>query len=179
MVAALFVLPLVAHLALAFPAGRVTDRWARLFLAIGYGVTATVSLGRALFRDPFLDQYCWTNCTDNVFLLRADQDVSRLLEGLGLRAAVVVGAATAGACVWRLARATPVARKSTWFVLIPASGAALAIMAYALLLLRNPAENPEQGDFAAAFMVRAATLAALAAGVGWGVLRTIRTRQRA
>jgi hypothetical protein len=67
-IAAPFVLPLVVHLGFAFPVGRVTGRAARAIVASSYGVAAVVSVGRAVASDPFLDQYCWRNCTDNVFL---------------------------------------------------------------------------------------------------------------
>jgi signal transduction histidine kinase len=175
MVAAPLLLPLVAHLVLAYPAGRV-DGWpARVYLGLGYGTAATVSVGLALFRDPFLDLYCWANCTDNVFLVRSELGVWRPLDRFWLRAAALIGVLAAAAGVWRLARATPVARRSMWFVVGPAGAAALAVTAYAVLLLVDRAEDPTTTSFRATFFVRAGALLATAIGVMWGVWRVQRT----
>jgi len=51
-----------------------------------YGVAAVAGVGTALFRDPFLDLYRWRNCSDNVFLVRADQGLALVAEGLSNRA---------------------------------------------------------------------------------------------
>ena len=80
MLAAPFLLPLLVHLVLACPAGRLPTRSARVAVALVYGVAAVVSVGLALVRDPFLDPYCWRNCTDNVFLVRADPGTTHALE---------------------------------------------------------------------------------------------------
>ena len=177
MVVAPLLLPLVAHLVLAYPAGRVDGRLARAFLVLGYGTAAVVSVGLALFRDPFLDLYCWSNCTENVFLLRSELDLWRPLDRFWLVGAAVIGVLAAAAGGWRLARATPVARRSMWFVVSPASAAALAIGAYAMLLVADRAEDPTVPSFRAVFFVRATALLATAIGVMWGVWRVQRTER--
>ena len=177
MVVAPLLLPLIVHQVLAYPSGRVDGRQARLFLVLGYGTAAAVSVGLALFRDPFLDLYCWSNCTDNVFLLRSELDLWRPLESFWLWAAVLIGVLATVAGGWRLARATPVARRSMWFVVVPASAAALAMAAYAILLLADRAEDPTAASFRAVFFVRAGTLLATAMGVIWGVWRVQRTER--
>ena len=177
MVVAPLLLPLLAHLVLAYPAGRVDGRLARAFLVLGYGTAAAVSVGLALFRDPFLDLYCWANCTDNVFLLRSELDLWRPLDRFWLRAEVLIGVVAAAAGVWRLARATPVARRSMWFVVLPAGAAALAMAAYAMLLMADRAEDPTAISFRAVFFVRAGALLATAIGVMWGVWRVQRTER--
>jgi len=103
-----FLIPALAHLALAFPTGRLAGRWLRLLA----GGAAMVSLGRALFRDPFLDPYCWSNCTDNLFLIHASPAAARFLDRLWLGSAVVLGLVTAAAVMWRLARATSAGREA-------------------------------------------------------------------
>ena len=181
MVVAPLLVPLVVHLLLAYPAGRVGGAPARVLLALGYGATCLASGGLALFRDPFLDQHCWANCSDNVFLLRSELDLARLLERSWLVAAAVVGVLGAVAGAWRLARATPVGRRSMWLVVVPGSLAALAMAAYAALLLADPAEDATATSFRAAFLVRAGTLLAMAIGVmagGWRVLRMERAVTR-
>jgi signal transduction histidine kinase len=177
MVVAPLLVPFVVHLVLAYPAGRVGGSRARVFLALGYGAACLTSAGLALFRDPFLDQHCWANCSDNVFLLRSDLDLARLLERSSLWVAAVVGVLGATAGAWRLARATPVARGSMWFVVGPGSLAAVASAGYAVLLLADPGEDPTATSFRAVFLVRAGTLLALAIGVTAGVWRVVRTER--
>jgi signal transduction histidine kinase len=176
MVAAVFVVPLLAHLALAFPTGRVTGRLPRLGLGITYGAAVVVALGLATVRDPFLDLYCWSNCTDNVFLVEANVGAARFLDGFWLRFAVVTGLVLAAICLWRLLGATYAARAGMWYVLVPAVLAALTQAGYAALRLVEPAEDPRNPAFAAVFVARAAALLLVAAGVTWFVVRSVRTR---
>jgi hypothetical protein len=69
--AAGFAVPLLVHLVLAYPSGRLRSRGARVLVAAVYLEAALSALGRALFRDPFFDPSCWENCTANVFLVRS------------------------------------------------------------------------------------------------------------
>jgi signal transduction histidine kinase len=174
MVAVPFIVALIAHLAIAYPSGRVTVPWMRALLAVAYATTAIASIGRALFRDPFRDLYCWSNCTDNVFLVEPDRVLTRVADGLGWRSAVSLGLVAAGAAVWRLLSATPVARRATWFVLVPAATALLAIAATALVLANDRAGEPTDDHHAALFTARALAVAALGLGFGWGLLRANR-----
>jgi signal transduction histidine kinase len=151
---------------------------ARGFLVLAYAFTITVSVGRALFRDPFHDLHCWANCTANVFLVRSELDLVRSLERIGLHGAALLGVLAAAAGAWRIARATGVARRSMWFVIVPGSAAALAMTMYALRLLADRAEDPTDATFLALFEIRATTLLATALGVMWG-MRRIRSAARA
>jgi signal transduction histidine kinase len=175
MVAVPFILALLVHLSLVLPARRLAGRWSRGLVVVAYGVTGVVAVGLAFVRDPFLDLHCWSNCNDNTFLLRADQDLTRSLEAVGLRSAVVLGSVAAAVCVVRLATATRVARRAMWCVLVPAAAALLATSAYAVVLIADPHEDPETSPFTTVFFVRAATLFLLALGVGWAALRARRT----
>src|SRR4051812_519430 len=67
---------LALPLALVLAGGRVV-RIAIVGLLAGAAVAA---VGRALVHDPFLDPYCWRNCTDNVFLVRAEPGIARALD---------------------------------------------------------------------------------------------------
>ena len=84
--AALFATPLLLHVA-AGSASRAL-----------YAAAAVGALGLALVHDPFLDPNCWSNCTDNVFLLHGDQSIARVLE------TGVLIAFLAGASSWPFAR---------------------------------------------------------------------------
>jgi signal transduction histidine kinase len=167
MVAAPFLLPLLAHLVVG-SAARV--------VALTYGVTALVSAGLALARDPFLDPNCWSNCTDNVFLVHASPGAVRLIEGFWLPFSIVASLLVATFAVWRLWSASRPGRAATWTILAPAGLAALGGAAHAMLLLVDPAEDPRRDAFDAVFVARALAFVALAVGVAWTVARARWTR---
>ncbi len=173
MVVSPFLAPLLLHLVLAAPTGRLASRAARAFVATLYVVAAVVSIGKALLRDPFLDRYCWSNCTDNVFLLRPEQEVVRWLQ-TGYLLAVVAGAMAVGALVvWRLAHSGGGVRQ---VVLLAGLGVAASLALSAGALLLDRAENPSVTSFAALFLARAAATTALAGALGWGAYVVWRTR---
>src|SRR4051812_16925619 len=58
-IASPFYLPLLLHLAVAVPYGRMGRRSSRFVVAAAYALAAAMSAGLALFRDPFFDPYCW------------------------------------------------------------------------------------------------------------------------
>jgi signal transduction histidine kinase len=173
-----FSLTLVLHLVLALPTGRLRSRSARALTLVAYGIAAAVSFGRALFRDPLLDLYCWRNCSDNTFLVHADPSIASTLNDIWLWSALAIALALLAVAAHRLVTTTRPARR----VLLPLLGPAMLVgsseAAYALALLRTPFEDPERTDFAAIFLVRSLGLAALALGLAWNVLRVPRTRAR-
>ena len=167
MVAAPFLLPLLAHLVV----GSATRA-----VAFTYAVTALVSAGLAFARDPFLDPNCWSNCTDNVFLVHASPGAVRLIEGFWLPFSVVASLLVTTFAVWRLWSASRPGRAAIWTILVPAGLAALGGAAHAMLLLADPAEDPRRDVFDAVFVARALAFVALAVGVAWTVVRARRTR---
>jgi signal transduction histidine kinase len=177
-VVAPFSLALVLHLALALPTGRLRSPFARALTAAAYGIAAAASFGRALFRDPLLDLYCWRNCSDNTFLVHSDPGIASTLNDIWLWAALVLGLDLLAVAAHRLVMATRPARR----VLLPLLGPAMLVgsseAAYALALLRTPVEDPERTGFAALFLARSLGLSALALGLAWSVLRVPRTRAR-
>jgi signal transduction histidine kinase len=165
MVLACFLVPVLLHLTLAAPSGRIDDRARIVAVVVGYAVTTVAAIGLAITRDPFLDPNCWDNCTDNVFAALPDPAVASWLE-TGWRAAVVIGGTGAAAiALARLAAATPVARSVGWPVLIPACLANLAGAARAAALLVDPAENPSRAVFLAVFYLQALSLTLVAVGL--------------
>jgi signal transduction histidine kinase len=168
--AAVFFLPLLFHLSLALPAGRIGSRVARIAVAAVYAVAAGVAVGRALFRDPFLDPYCWRTCLDNAFLVHADPGLADWLGDVWVRATVIIGAAVVAVGVRRLIGASPAARRVLLPTLVPLTLAAAAEAAYAVALLRTPLEDPDSTGFATIFFARSISACALGLGMGWTIL---------
>lgn len=106
-VAAPFLPALVLDLVATFSGSRV----ARLSSHVLYASTAVVSVGRALFRDPFLDPRCWSNCTDNVFLVDADQGIARALDSALPRVTLAAGVVLISFSAWRAVTASPAATR--------------------------------------------------------------------
>ncbi len=167
MVAAPFLLPLVAHLV----AGSTTR-----IVALTYAVTALVSGGLALARDPFLDPNCWSNCNANVFLVHASPGVAGVIEDVWLRFSLAAWPLLAAFAWWRLGTASRPARAATWSILVPAALAAAAGAAHTVLLLSDPVEDPRRDAFDAVFVAQALAFVALAAGIAWTAVRAHRTR---
>lgn len=177
MVIAPFLLPLVIHLGVAFPTGRVTGRLARSSVAVAYGATAFVSIGWALVRDPYRDRYCWSNCTDNTFLMHAEPELARSLTVLWLSFVLAAGGLLAAVGAWRLGRGSRTARSTLAPVIAPVALVAVTQALHAGRLLADRAEHPQHPVATAVFFARAVALIALAAGVIWAVLRELRTRR--
>jgi signal transduction histidine kinase len=176
MVVAPFLPPLLFHLVLAAPSGRVTFRPARAILKVLYGVAAAVSLSLALVRDPFLDRYCWSNCTDNVFLVSGEPDLSRLLGDIRLLSVATGAGAVVALGVWRVAGETMVARRQLAPTIAAGAAVAAAEASYAVTLLGDPAESPDDTFFAALFLARALAVTMLAAALIWDAYVAWRTR---
>ena len=171
-----FFLAFVVHLVLASPGGRLPTRRRRIAVGVVYAVAAAISGGRVLFRDPFLDPYCWSNCRDNVFLISARPDVARVLDRTWILFSLVVGLLLATLAIRQLAAATPTARRSMSPILVPGLLLGAAIAAHALALLSKRLESPRDAMFSALFQVKAWTVVALAVGVSLVVVRAWRAR---
>ncbi len=175
MVIAPFLAPLLLHLALATPAARLASRPARAVVVAFYIVAVVVGVGQALLRDPFLDRYCWSNCTDNVFLVRPEQDVARWLQTGFLLSAVAAALAIGALAVSRLARTGGTVRQLV-LPRVAGAGVAVALALSAGVLLLDGAENPSETSFATLFIVRAGAVTALACTLGWSAYLVRRTR---
>jgi signal transduction histidine kinase len=177
MVVAPFLAPLVLHLGVAFPTGTVHSRAHRVLVALAYTVTAVVSGGWALVRDPIRDLHCWSNCSDNSFLLRPEPDLARSLTDLWLRAALILGVAIVVVCVVRLVRASSAGRRSLLAVLVPIVAVGVTLAASAIVLIADRVESPGRPALMKLFVARAGALVGLAAGLTWVVLHELRTRR--
>jgi signal transduction histidine kinase len=171
-----FFLALLFHLVLALPLGRLRSWPVRVLVVVAYGVTALVSLGRALFRDPFLDPYCWRNCLYNSFLVHADPGVAGTLDDVWVRTSLALGLLLVVMGAWRLLTASGPARRVLLPTLLPAVLAGAGASAYAVALLRTPLEDPRSAGFSSIFLAFSLSVAVLALGLARGVLQTRRTR---
>lgn len=169
-------LVLLFHLVLAAPRVRVRSRSARAAILAAYAVAVLVSVGRALFRNPFLDPYCWRNCLDNVFVVHADQGIAQALEAVWLRSALAIGLILVATSAWRLFAATVPARRVLFPLLAPAALVGAAEAAYAVALLRTPLEDPRSTEFLSIFFARSLAVGAFALGFLWTVVRARRLR---
>jgi signal transduction histidine kinase len=175
MLAVPFLPPLLLHLAVAATAAEVTSRSGTM-LKISYVGAAVLSLSLALFRDPFRDVFCWSNCTVNVFLVWPASGLFDVLPAvLGVFALLVAIAAVAIA-VRGLAVATPAARRDRYPLLVPVGFASVAEAAYLIGLWVHPAEDPSDPMFRTLFVARALALVAVAVGLVWTLVRQQRTR---
>jgi signal transduction histidine kinase len=178
MLAAAFLFPLLLHLLLAYPSGRLYGTAARVLVTAAYVEAVLAALGLALFRDPFFDPNCWANCTDNVFLLHS---LPRLARGIGVADrwfAVAAAAALVTVYAWRLLRDSGPARRALLPGTLPALLLAATVIAHAIALQRRPLEYPSDPAFSAIFVTGCVAVLLLAAGLGWATVRT-RVQRRA
>ena len=173
MLSAGFILPLLLHVVLAYPGGRVQTTAGRALVGAAYIEASLTALGKALFRDPFFDLNCWANCTDNVFLVRSLPSLARTIETIDLWFAVAAAVVFATVCGWRLLGHSGPARRVLFPVVAPAMLLAGAIAAHSIALHRMPLEDPSDPIFFLIFAITAAAIVLLAAGL---VLAFVRTR---
>jgi signal transduction histidine kinase len=176
--AAGFTFPLLLHLALAYPSGRLRGAVARALVWVVYLETAIATLGRALFRDPFFDPNCWANCTDNVFLVRSLPHLARGIEVADRWLTAAAAAALVMVLGWRLLRDSWPARRALLPVALPAILLAVTVIAHAIALQRTPLEDPSDPVFGAIFLIGCVGVLLLAAGLVWAAIRT-RVQRRA
>src|SRR4051812_24987976 len=144
MLATVLLVPILAHLVAAAPTGRVHGSLRRAVVAAGYGSAVLAAAGHAGTWDPFLDPYCWSDCTDNTFLLAAEPAVARLIDRTWLGATVVIGVLATALAARRLTSGSAVARAVAAPVVVPAALAALVEAAYAAGRLGGGTEDPRR-----------------------------------
>jgi signal transduction histidine kinase len=178
MLAAGFAFPLLLHLVVAYPSGRLRGTVARMLVAAVYLEAALAAVGQALFRDPFFDPNCWANCTDNVFLLRSLPRLARGIELTDRLFIAITAAALVAVCARRLLRDSGPARRTLLPVALPALLLAAAVIAHTIALQRRPLEDPSDPTFSAIFVIGCVAVLLLAAGLVSAAVRT-RVQRRA
>ena len=170
-------LALLVHAVLAFPDGRLASRAARVLVAVVYAETAVVNVGRALFRDPFADINCWSNCTANSFLVHAVPDVVRVLGWPDKWFGVALAAAFLGLAMWRLVTASSPARRLLAPILAAGVAATGLAAAHAVAVLRAALEDPLDPTSRAIFLGQSLAVLSVAVAFGWTLVRSGRARR--
>ncbi|SRR6266851_582371 len=171
MVAGGFTFPLIVHLVLTHPTGRVGSRPARVLAALVYLEALLTVAALALFRDPYFDPGCLANCTVNVFLVRSLRPLAHTVAICDRWFTTAAGAALIVVCVARLARASWPARQRLLPVHLPAIGFAAAVIARAAALQKTTVEDPFNAALFTIFAAGSAAVILLAAGLISGVAR--------
>lgn len=169
------VAPFLPALLLDLAATVAGSRVARVASHAVYASTAVVSVGRALFRDPFLDPRCWSNCTDNVFLVAADPGIAHALDATLPRIALITGLLIIFLSARRAIVTTPAARRTELPLLAALAIAGAVEAAYDVALILDPAEGAERVPFRELYVAAGGALSLVALLVGWTIARA---RQR-
>jgi signal transduction histidine kinase len=165
--------PLLPAILLHLAAGQLRRRWLDRATALAYLVLGGISVLRATVREPLLDPHCWSNCTDNVFLLRATPRLADVLGTALVAAWATAAAVTLAAVVPRLARTGRVHRPYLAALGLAGGGE----LVYALLLLARPEAAGDQ-IFVDVYVGRAALWVAVALAALWPTVQAARGRVR-
>jgi signal transduction histidine kinase len=171
MLAAGFTFPLVLHVVLAYPTGRLRTTLGRAVVGATYAEAFVATIGLALFRDPFYDPHCWANCTDNVFLVHSLPSLARSIETTHRWFSMAAAAALGTLCVWRSLTDSGPARRVVLPVAVPGVLFAAAVAAHSIALQQIRLEDPSDPVFFSIFVIMSTAVTLLAAGLLWGCLR--------
>jgi signal transduction histidine kinase len=173
-----FTFPLLAHLVLTHPSGRVGSTPVRVLTGVVYAEALLAAAALALFRDPYLDPGCLANCNVNIFLVRSLPSLAGAVEIADRWFTATAAVALIMVCAARLARASRPARQRLLPVHVPAIVFAAAVIARAAALQRTTVEDPFNPALFAIFAAGSAAVTLLAAGLISGVARA-RAERRA
>lgn len=156
-----FAVPLLFHVAVT--AQRTPSRGLQRAVALGYLAFGGLGVLAGAVHNPFLDLDSWSNVSDFAFA-EADTGLARALRRWQLVSVVVASIAAAMFVVARAMRLAAWRGVSVWApVLVALTGEA----GYAMMLLRQSLEQFDTATGMTLFLVRAASLVALGAAIGW------------
>ena len=118
--------PILAHLTVVFPGGRIRSRVDRAVVVGSYGLYALASLGTQVLWDP-RDSGC--PCPANLLLLHRDPSLHAIAEQVSSALLIMVTAAVLAVLVWHWRRAGLPGRRALTPVLasaIPIAGVVVA-----------------------------------------------------
>jgi hypothetical protein len=133
----------------------------RLLVVVGYLTTGFIAIGLAVVRDPFLDQNCWSMCTDNVFLIRAEPGLAKTLVAIGHWWWAALAVAALVVIATRLTTWPRMSARGMPPVLVAGAVTAVVEIGYALLALSRPETSTDQ-VFVRAYLIRSVPWTALA-----------------
>jgi len=171
MVLAGFTFPLVFHLVLAYPSGRMGSASGRAIVGVVYLETLLAANLLALFRDPYFDQGCRSNCTVNSFLFRSRPSLAHAVEIADRWFVASAAVVLAALCAARLARGSRLARFRLATTAVPAILFAAAVIARAIVLQRVTVEDPFDAGLFAIFALECTALVLLSTGLIAAVVR--------
>lgn len=171
-VASGFTFALLFHLILGYPGAKVNSRVDRALILAVYLEATLVAIGRGLFRDPFFDPNCWSNCTDNVFLVLSLPGVAKHVVLFDRWFTVAAATALVALCLWRLATGSGSTRRALLPILPPTVLLTGAIWGRAVALRRTPLEDPSDPVFFAIFVIGSVGAFLLAAALVWAFVRS-------
>jgi signal transduction histidine kinase len=178
MVAAGFLVPLVVHLVLAFPSGRIGPGPARILVVAAYAEASVVAITLALVRDPYFDPGCWSNCTVNRFLVWSLPSLAHTVQTVDRWFVVGIATAFAALCARRLVRESGPGRRA----LLPVAGPGVLLagtaVAHAIALQAIPIEDPLHAAYSSIYFAGATAVILIAAGLALSVVR-VRAQRRA
>jgi signal transduction histidine kinase len=159
---------LVAHVALAYPSGSVTDRLERAFVRLVYVVAVAFPLAILLFDDGQELRYFDPVPRKSVILIDGNDDVVDLLQDVyAVTAYGILATLFVALLVRKLVRATPRARRVLWPLLLAAVVAALRAVLDSILSF----SSGPPGFTVDLFWWQVVALTALPIALLWGLLR--------
>jgi signal transduction histidine kinase len=177
---AAFVVPVVVNLVFTHPEGRVGRPALRLLVLTAWAWAAVSALLLALFRDPFFDVDCWSNCTDNVFLVANRPGLARAVERAGSGVTIALSLALVAGCAWRAGRRA--GHQRLLFAPVAVAGVLFGggMFVHELALMRTKPEDPTNAAFFTIFLILSTGAVLLAAGLvlplvrEWAARRALR-----
>jgi signal transduction histidine kinase len=132
---------------------------------------ALAALALTLFRDPYADPSCWSNCLVNSFLLTSLPRVVRAVESVDGWFVAAAALAVIGVIAARLRSASRAGQARRAPVELPLALFAAATAARSITLRTVQVEDPFNGTLYAIFLISTAALILLSAGVAWSAGR--------
>jgi signal transduction histidine kinase len=175
MLTASFVFPVLIHLVLA-ATGPPMTRAAEALIGLTYLGIGLCAVGIVLIRDPYLDPYCWANCTTNVFDVASQPELARQVGRVQLGITAVSAVALTVMCALRLAKVLSNGARQGWAVLPGAILLGATTAAYCILRWHHPLEDPSRTNDATVFSIRSVAVMLVAFGVAALLLEARRRR---
>lgn len=176
MLAAGFVFPVLVNLVLA-AAGQPMSRAAVTLVGATYLLIGLSAVVVVLIRDPYLDPYCWANCTTNFLAVDSRPQLAQQIGWIQLGVAAVSALVLTVMCALRLAKGAGPAALRHWLVLTGGALLGGATVAYGILRRQSLLEDPGHAGYAAVFIVRCTAVILISLGMA-EVLLDVRRQRR-